>query len=130
MIALGVGFSSRCTAADLNALVDAVLAASGSDPATARYLATTERKRGTGLLEAVAACTGLHAVYIDDAALQAWQTDTRHHSAAAATAVGVGSVAEAAALAALGAGAQLLVPRRSATAATCAAAIHDGRTTV
>lgn len=127
MIALGVGFSSRCTAADLTALVDAVLAASGSGTA-AHYLATAERKRGTGLLEAVAGCTGLHAVYIDDAALQAWQTDTRNHSTAAAAAVGVGSVAEAAALAALGDGARLLVPRHTGPAATCAAAIHDGRT--
>ncbi len=130
MIAVGVGFSSRCSAAALEALVAAVLAAAGRTGAGG-YLASHPRRRGSGLVEAVAAATGLVVRYPSPAALARWQGATTVASAPAQAALGVASVAEAAALAALadhatGGGVPVLrIHRRTGAGATAAVATLD-----
>ncbi|SFD16912.1 cobalt-precorrin 5A hydrolase [Thiohalospira halophila DSM 15071] len=122
MIALGVGFSSRCEARDLVELATGVWQAL---PADARRdggrIATLAHKRDSGLLEAAARQMGLEPVYLEPPDLAPFQPG-RTPSAAAEAAVGLASVAEAAALAAAGPDATLLTGRTTSGGATCAAA--------
>lgn len=125
VIALGVGFASRCTVDELASLVASVLAeleAGGRAVPPGERIAAPERKRGAGLLEPVAARFGLAPVYVARERLQAMQPATSSRSAAAREATSLASVAEAAALAAAGGSARLLVARRARGPATCAAA--------
>lgn len=130
MIALGVGFSSRCSEDALTDLVAAVLTeleAEHGVPPSDGLLATAAHKRRGDLLEAVAARLGLAPVYVDHPAMQAAQTRVPGDSPAARQAVGLGSVAEAAAMAVLGDDGRLLVPTRRGVLATCAAATGSPR---
>lgn len=128
MIALGVGFATRCTEVQLAELVAAVRKqAAAIDARPVRWLAAPARKRPTGLLEPVARQLGLELLYIDHHTLHAWQEQTATHSALAEEHVGLPAVAEAAALAAAGHGARLLLTRRTLGPATCAAACSDKR---
>lgn len=123
MIGVGVGYSSRCTAPELEALVTKVLVqveAAGWQ-GDGGMLATLERKRADGLLEVVAGRLGLACRYLGEGELAAAQPGTRP-SDRAARAVGQASVAEAAALAAAGPSARLLVGKTASALATCAAA--------
>lgn len=121
MIALGVGFSSRCTVAELRELVAEVIAAAGA-PSHRGLLAVPERKRGSGIVEPVAAQCGLALDYIPEERLRAWQDEAPTVSHRAQATIGLHSVAEAAALAAAGDGARLIVARRTRRLASCAAA--------
>ncbi|SEO99735.1 cobalt-precorrin 5A hydrolase [Aquisalimonas asiatica] len=128
MIALGVGFASRCTENELAAVVMAVLeevpGLLDAHAGVAR-LAAPAHKRPAGLLEPVAGRVGLSPVYVTRDQLSAWQPATVTRSRLAEAAVGLPAVAEAAALAAAGPGARLLIPRRTAGPATCALALTD-----
>ncbi|MFP4615120.1 MAG: cobalamin biosynthesis protein [Thiohalorhabdus sp.] len=124
MIALGVGFSARCTAAELEALAAGVLEAAPGDPGPHR-IATLERKRASGLLEAVAERLDLTPLYLSPEDLAPFQEGLAH-SVRAGAAVGLTSVAEAAALAAAGTDARLVVAKTASPRATCAAAIGQG----
>ena len=121
MIALGVGFNSRCREAELEALVAAAL--DEVDDGGGGLLATALWKRATGLIEPVAARLGLTPVYLDRETLRAQQAAVLTGSRAALAATGLHSVAEAAALAAAGPRARLVLPRRVHGDATCAAAV-------
>ncbi len=128
MIALGVGFASRCTGNELAAVVTAVLAEVPGlldAHAGAGRLAAPAHKRHAGLLEPVARDLGLTPVYVTRDQLSVWQPATVTRSRLAEAAVGLPAVAEAAALAAAGPGARLCVPRRTAGPATCALALTD-----
>ena len=130
MIALGVGFGSRCDEDALAELVAAVLAelvAEHDVSPQGGLLATAARKSRSGLLEPVAERLSLTPVYADEQALQALQHAVPGHSARARRAVGLGSVAEAAAMAVLGGDRRLIVPKRRGALATCAAAIGSAR---
>ncbi|SCX78583.1 cobalamin biosynthesis protein [Thiohalorhabdus denitrificans] len=124
MIALGVGFSARCTAAELEALAAGVLRAVPGDRGP-RRIATLERKRETGLLEAVAERLDLTPLYLSAEDLAPFQ-EGLSRSAPAEAAVGLTAVAEAAALAAAAPGARLVVAKTASPRATCAAAIGQG----
>ena len=130
MIAFGVGFSSRCSEEALADLVGTVLAElegeHGVSP-TGGLLATAAHKRGSGLLEPVAARLDLQPVYADDRPMQAAQSQVLTDSAVARQAVGLGSVAEAAAMAVLSHDRRLIIPMRRAALATCAAATGSPR---
>lgn len=127
MIALGVGYTSRCSAEELAGLAEAVLQRAQCEGAGG-YIATLARKRGDGLLEVVAARLGLTPAYLTVAELEVVQSG--RGSPRVASAVGTGSVAEAAALAAAGLGATLVVAKSASRQATCAAArAPDNQTT-
>lgn len=83
-----------------------------------KCIATIPRKMGERGIISVAAMLELEMVIVDDAAVQVLLTE----SAASRAATGLGSVAEAAALAAAGPGARLLGPRVASGGVTCALA--------
>ncbi|MEM7497998.1 MAG: cobalamin biosynthesis protein [Pseudomonadota bacterium] len=117
MIVAGFGFRAGATA---ESLADALRAASGGRPVAA--LATPADKVEARAFAALAAALRLPARAVAPAALVGQDTATR--SSASHRARGVGSVAEAAALAAAGPGARLLAPRAVSRdrQATCALA--------
>ncbi len=115
----GIGCRHNCPEADILAALDRACRAAGR---AADALATADFKaREPGLL-AAASLRGLAVIAIDRAALTAAQPRCATTSAATLRAIGLGSVAEASALAATGASGWLLLPRLVAGSATCALA--------
>lgn len=118
MIVAGFGCRAGATAASLRA----ALAAAGG-PAPEALAAPADRLAAAA---AMGDALGLPVIPIDAAALAATDTPTR--SAVSLAARGTGSVAEAAALAAAGPGARLLVPRRVSADRMATCAIAQGST--
>ena len=124
LIAIGVGCRSRCPGEVLARLVSRTL---GSWPAhlpqpQLRSLFTIEDKRGEAGIHDAARTLGLDVVFLSREALRQAMPRIRTHSAHAQARFGIGSVAEAAALAGGGPNATLVVPRESDHVATCAIA--------
>jgi cobalt-precorrin 5A hydrolase len=127
VIVAGLGFR---TAAGVDSLRDALTRAASRRRVD--LIATAADKAAAPAFRALADELGVPPVGIPAASLEAQPTQTR--SAAALAARRTGSVAEAAALAAAGPGARLVVPRRISAdgLATCALAVAaadcgDGR---
>jgi cobalt-precorrin 5A hydrolase len=116
MIVAGFGFRAGVT---LAALQEALARAGGADGVT--HLATLADK-AEGLAP-LGAALGLPIVVVDDPALRGQATITR--SVRVQTLMGVGSVAEAAALAAAGPGARLRGARAVSADGTATAAIAE-----
>jgi cobalt-precorrin 5A hydrolase len=112
---VGIGCSSGARHDDIVALVRETLATTG--PAV--RLATLDRREM--LARAVAHTLQMELLVFSADALRCVQ-GTRTFSPRAAAAVGTSSVAEAAALAAAGTGARLVVARRTGRHCTCAVA--------
>ena len=104
MMVAGLGFRA---AADIASLRAALAAAGGADGVTA--LATSELKAGSAVIVAFADELGLPVVAVSPADLACQVTIT--DSARVRQKTGTGSLAEAAALAAIGSNAMLLGPR-------------------
>lgn len=104
MRVIGLGFRKGATLADLEAAISGL-----PDAATAEALATADDKAGAPALLALASKLGLPVVPVDAATLGRQPVLTR--SVKVAEKRGTGSVAEAAALAAAGPGAELSGPR-------------------
>lgn len=119
MIVAGIGCTTLCPAADIVAAIRMAAAQSG---ATVTVVAAPRFKSGHAALRAAARELGLDIVLIDDGALRAVQPDCPTHSEAALRSTGLGSVAEAAALAAAGPQARLILARLIHGGATCALA--------
>ena len=113
---LGVGASSRATAEEIRDLVDTVLAQGGTGWEAVGSIATTEVLAGDPRLGRL----GLPVVGFAAGVLAA-VTDVAP-SARAQAEIGVGSVAEAAALLAAGPGARLVVRKARSAHATAALA--------
>jgi len=123
VIVAGFGFRSGAT---VDSLADALARAGG--PAKVGALATAADKARSPALRQLARQLALRIRSLPPEALRAQQIST--HSAASLAAHGTGSVAEAAALAAAGAGARLIVLRvvSGDGRATCALAEGEGAT--
>jgi cobalt-precorrin 5A hydrolase len=121
MIVAGFGFRAAATA---DSLRDALARAAGERKVTA--FAAPEDKAQAACLNELAGEMGVHVRAIAANNLSRQQTPTEASRVRAAR--GTGSVAEAAALAAAGSGAQLLAPRSISAdrLATCAIAIGEG----
>ncbi len=122
-LAVGVGFRRAASAATLAGLVGEAIArlpAGLADlPAT---LATIAEKDRPALRDA-AALLGLPVIVLPKSALAGTEDRITVASAAARACLGIPSVAEAAALAAAGPGARLVVTRIATADATCAIAL-------
>lgn len=118
VIVAGVGFSAAAQADEIADLVRAALACAG---ARADRLATAEARAALPAFAEAARLLGLPGEAIPPAVMRA-TTGVVSCSARAQAAHDVGSVAEAAALAAAGAGATLLVARIAGARVTCALA--------
>ena len=124
-LAIGLGFRKRCTAEALAALVGQALARLGVDHpalADAPAVLATIAEKDRPALHAAAAALGLDVVILPKAALRGTEDRITVASDVARACLGIPSVAEAAALAAAGAGSQLLVTRIAGHDATCAIA--------
>lgn len=121
MIVAGFGFRAAATGASLEEAFD--MAAAGRDVLA---LATSEDKAMAAVFRTFAKAQSRPIAAIDAARLRAQETTTQ--SAQSRAHRGVGSVAEAAALAAAGPGARLLAPRVVSAdgTATCALAKSSG----
>lgn len=122
-LAIGVGCRKNCASAAIVALIERALA--GRDRVGAR-LFTLDRKAGEPNLQEAARLVGLPLFSLPVTALSAVTSGLTVRSERVTAAVGVPSVAEAAALAGAGTGSRLLVPRMAEGGATCAVAVGTG----
>lgn len=123
MIAAGIGCRTGCAGEEIAGLVRSAFEEASICDRTRIVLAAPERKRQEDGVHEAARLLSLPLRFIEDVAMAAAQDRTLTRSARVEAAVGVASVAEAAALAAAGPGSRLLLPRRSTPRATCALAI-------
>ncbi|WP_428484810.1 cobalamin biosynthesis protein [Rhodopila sp.] len=123
-IAIGVGCRLGCSANVIETLVRQALERA---PTAERLgLFTIRDKTGeTGLIEA-AGRLGLDLIFLTREALRTQAPFIQTRSLRAESLFGVASVAEAAALAGIGANAVLVVPRMASQSATCAVAGSRG----
>ena len=120
MIAAGFGYRRNTNADAIVAAYRAALAAYGIDAAD--VMATTADKSGEAGLETASRQAGLPLRHFAPEALAAAAERSLTNSAASLAATGLPSLAEAAALAACGAGGRLLGPRIACGPVTCALA--------
>lgn len=125
-IVAGVGFRAATTSEEIVALVRRALHAAGLAPDALTALATATDRAGEPNFLGAAAAFGVRPRGIEPAALTAADARVVTRSVRIATSRGVGSVAEAAALAAAGSGARLILPRIVSAGATCALAQAPG----
>jgi len=118
----GFGFRQDATHAALKDALAKASAVSGGNSVS--MLATHERKSGHPALQALASELNLPVLAIDNETFS--KISTRTHSDRVAALYGTGSVAEAAALAAAGAGARLVCARVISDDGTAVAAIAAG----
>ena len=125
-IVAGLGFRGATGADEIVALVRRALDAAGLPQERLTGLATAADRAGALALAEAAAAFGLAPIPVAPAALAAADAGVLTRSARIEAARGVGSVAEAAALAAAGPGARLVLPRIASAGATCALACGGG----
>ena len=118
MIVAGVGCRAGCAAVDIVAVVREAEALVGR---VATVLAAPTFKGGEAGVREAAEVLGVPLVFVDEAGMAAAQGGCLTRSAVVLAAVGVASVAEAAALAV--SGGRLLGPRVGRGMATCALAV-------
>ena len=118
----GLGLRPRTGEADILACLDRALAAAGLGGETVACFSTIAgRVDEAGLIDA-AASRKAALVAIPDEALRGFEAACATRSTRIASLYGVGSVAEAAALAAAGPGGELVLPRIATDRVTCALA--------
>jgi cobalt-precorrin 5A hydrolase len=122
VIAAGIGCKSGAPASDIEAAIRAALARAQIDAAALDVIATIEAKGGETGIHAAAATFGISLIVVPQHEVVTANGRVETHSARVTAFAGVGSVAEAAALAAAGPTSTLLVPRLVLGAATCALA--------
>ncbi len=122
MTVAGVGCRKSATAIEIDAAIDVALEEAGRSRDALCLIATSDGKGGEkGLIEA-AHGRGVKLVLVKPTALEAAGPRTRSFSPRIKEMFGVPSVAEAAALAAAGPEAALIVPRIVVGPVTCAIA--------
>lgn len=119
----GIGFRHGTSAAEIVGLIRRAL--DGTAPGPLAAIATADDRAGEPAIREAAAAFGLVPVAVAPAALVAVDARVTTRSARIAAARGVGSLAEAAALAAAGDRGRLVLPRIASTGATCAIAVRS-----
>lgn len=118
----GLGIRPGTNATDILACLDEALALAGlAGTATPRFATLASRVAEAGMV-AAAADRAAELVAIPDEALKGFEAACATRSTRIASLYGVGSVAEAAALAAAGPGGTLIQPRIATARVTCALA--------
>lgn len=128
-LAIGIGFRKSCASETIVSLVcraKAMAQADGSWAEARPAVLATIAEKDRPVLHAAAAELGLPVVVLPKRALAAMADKTTIASETARACFGIPSVAEAAALAAAGMGARLIVTRIAAPDATCAIAVGEG----
>ena len=122
MIAAGIGCRRGAPAPAIEAAIRAALAQANVQPDGLDVIATIEAKNREAGIAAAAEKLGVAVVVVSESELKAASDRTETRSERALAFAGVASVAEAAALAAAGPSARLVVPRVVMGAVTCALA--------
>lgn len=122
MIVAGVGFRRSATADEIVVLVKQAVARAELPESALNQLATIDALAALPAFEDAACRLAVIAIVIDDVTLSAAAPRVSTHSARSLAAHGVGSVAEAAALAAGGSEARLILERITSASVTCALA--------
>ena len=122
MIAAGIGCRRGAAAADIEAAIRAALSRAQINTDALHTIATIETKSAETGIRAVAEKLGAALIIVPERELAAAGDRVDTHSERVSALTGVGSVAEAAALAAAGPVSKLIVPRLVVGAATCALA--------
>ena len=123
-IVAGLGFRHATPAAEIVALVERAFHDAGLPLARLRHLATPADRAGEPAICAAAAWLGHPLLPVPPEALVAVDAAVVTRSERIEAVRGIGSVAEAAALAAAGPGATLAFPRIASAGATCALALR------
>ncbi|APX83721.1 precorrin methylase [Methylorubrum extorquens] len=124
-VVAGIGFRRATTAAEIVALLNRALAEAGLASGQLAAIATAADRASEPAIREAAAVFGLVPTALDAAALTAVDARVVTRSGRIEASRGVGSVAEAAALACAGPAARLVLPRIASTGATCALAVAD-----
>lgn len=119
---LGVGHERATQFADLAALVADCLRQLDLTAADIALVASIDAKAEAGLVDQLAAALGIAARFFTPATLEAETPRLRNPSEAVFARMGCHGVAEAAALAAAGPAAELILPKTSGKGVTCAIA--------
>jgi cobalt-precorrin 5A hydrolase len=122
VIAAGIGCRSGTSASDIEAAVRMALARAHIDADALDVIATIASKESETGIHAAVQAFGVSLIIVPERELVAANDRVETHSARVAAFAGVGSVAEAAALAATGPRSTLIVPRLTVGTATCALA--------
>jgi cobalt-precorrin 5A hydrolase len=122
MIAAGIGCKRGTSAPDIEAAIRTALARAHITPAALDVIATIEAKSAEAGIRTAAEKLGVAVVIVPDSDLALAGDRVETHSKRVLALTGVGSVAEAAALAAAGPAAKLISPRLVMGSATCALA--------
>ncbi|MFC5421147.1 cobalamin biosynthesis protein [Bosea eneae] len=122
MITAGIGLRPGTSEADILDCLRQTLRAARLEPNAIKRLATLASRLDEPGLAAVAQAHDLSLVAIPDEALAGFEAACATRSTRISGLYGVGSVAEAAALAAAGPGATLIQPRIATARVTCALA--------
>jgi cobalt-precorrin 5A hydrolase len=122
MIAAGIGCKRGAPASDIEGAIRAALACARIDADALDVIATMQAKMSEPSIRAAAEKFGVTLIAVPELELAAANGRVETHSERVTSLAGVGSVAEAAALAAAGPASTLIVPRRIVGAATCALA--------
>lgn len=121
-IVAGIGARPGTSAAELGACLDQALAVAGLGRGALIRIATLAARAQEDGPRDLAAAHGVPLVAIPDEALRGFEAACATRSTRIASLYGVGSVAEAAALAAAGPGGELVLPRIATDRVTCALA--------
>lgn len=122
-IVAGIGFRHAAGADEIAALIRQALAAAGLAPERLCAGATAADRAGEPAIRAAALAFGLAPTGLGPQTLRAVDARVPTRSERIAATRGVGSLAEAAALAAAGDGARLVLPRIASGSVTCALAL-------
>ena len=120
MIVAGIGCRRGATPEEIGAALDTALERAGRPLAKIELLATSTRKREEQGIAETAASRGLRLVFVEQADLEIASARGATWSRRVLALAGVPSVAEAAALAAGGPKARLILPRIVVGPVTCA----------
>jgi cobalt-precorrin 5A hydrolase len=122
VIVAGIGCRKGASSAEIEAAIEAALAQAGCSGGAVGLIATSDGKGGEAGIVQAARMRGVKLVLVGPADLEAAAPCTQSSSPRVRALTGVPSVAEAAALAAAGPDARLLLPRIVVGPATCALA--------
>ena len=122
MIVAGIGCRKGASAQDIGTALDTALERAGRPLAKLDLMATTASKREEEGIAAAASARGLKLVFVEQADLEIASARGATWSRRVLALAGVPSVAEAAALAACGPKARLILPRIVMGPVTCALA--------
>ena len=126
VLALGIGAERDVDAAEVEALARSVLADAGLSPDAVACVVSVDLKSDERAILQLADALGVPARFFDAARLAKEEQRISQASEYVRATVGTPSVAEAAALAAAGSAAKLVVTKRKSARATCAVALAPG----